>query len=106
VDGAPAHVSLAVGVRLGRQYPRSWFGCGPEASVSWPPRSPDLNPIDFNLWGSVKMRFIPTLLAAGSQFFPHLQCSNAPETRSDIVLSHLFMPTEGISSVCCNICNN
>jgi hypothetical protein len=35
-----------------------WIGCnGP---VEWPPRSPDLNPIDFYLWGHVKSEVYST----------------------------------------------
>ena len=33
-------------------YPNWWLGrAGP---VAWPPRSPDLNPLDFYLWGRLK----------------------------------------------------
>ncbi|GBM98564.1 hypothetical protein AVEN_171403-1 [Araneus ventricosus] len=30
--------------------------------VEWPPRSPDLNPLDFLLWGYIKQRVYATLL--------------------------------------------
>jgi hypothetical protein len=39
---------------LGRHYPGRWIDRCPEAPVLCPPRSPDLNPIDLNLWGSMK----------------------------------------------------
>ena len=42
------------GVRnwLDRNYPRCWIGrLGP---IAWPPRSPDLTPMDFFLWGASK----------------------------------------------------
>ncbi|GBM90235.1 hypothetical protein AVEN_86207-1 [Araneus ventricosus] len=29
--------------------------------VEWPPRSPDLNPLDFFLWGNIKQRVYATL---------------------------------------------
>lgn len=45
LDGAPAH--SVVGARFGEQ----WIGrYGP---ARWPPRSPDLTPPDFFLWGAV-----------------------------------------------------
>jgi hypothetical protein len=37
-----------------RALSRRWIGRGPEGSVSWPPRSPDSNPIDSYFCGSMK----------------------------------------------------
>ncbi|GBN36511.1 hypothetical protein AVEN_10573-1 [Araneus ventricosus] len=34
------------------------IGCG--GCVEWPPRSPDLNPLDFSLWGYIKQRLYAT----------------------------------------------
>jgi len=51
-EGAPAHFS-----RIARQYLNDYFSgkwIGRNGPVEWPPRSPDLNPIDFYLWGHVK----------------------------------------------------
>ncbi|KAJ4441266.1 hypothetical protein ANN_11120 [Periplaneta americana] len=51
-DGAPAHYC-----RIGRAYrnavyPDQWIGrAGP---TPWPARSPDMNPLDFYLWGRLK----------------------------------------------------
>lgn len=33
-------------------FPNRWIGIG--GTIPWPPRSPDLNPLDFFLWGAVK----------------------------------------------------
>jgi hypothetical protein len=52
-DGAPAHFGRAGGV-VGQALSRTSDRSGSEAHVPWPPRSPDLNPIDFYLWGSMK----------------------------------------------------
>ncbi|GBO24246.1 hypothetical protein AVEN_88114-1 [Araneus ventricosus] len=50
-DGANAHTSTAVRDFLNEQYPR-WIGRrGP---IPCPPRSPDLAPMDFFVWGSLK----------------------------------------------------
>lgn len=51
-DGAPPHFSLIVRGHLNRVYPNRWIGRG--GAVPWPPRSPDLNPLDFFLWGHLK----------------------------------------------------
>lgn len=51
-DGAPAHFAVNVREHLDRCYPQKWIGrSGP---VNWPPRSPDLNPLDFCIWGYAK----------------------------------------------------
>jgi hypothetical protein len=51
-DGAPAHFSAQTQQHLITQFPDRWLGYG--GSVSWPARSPDLNPLDFFLWGHLK----------------------------------------------------
>ncbi|CAH0395505.1 unnamed protein product [Bemisia tabaci] len=48
-DGAPPHYALAVRAYLHNEFPGRWIGRrGP---IEWPPRSPDLSPLDFFLWG-------------------------------------------------------
>ena len=44
-DGTPAHFHLSVRRYLNRRYGERWIGRG--GPVPWPPRSPDLNPLDF-----------------------------------------------------------
>lgn len=51
-DGAPAHYTIQVREFLNEAYPNRWIGRG--APVAWPARSPDLNPLDFFLWGHLK----------------------------------------------------
>jgi len=51
-DGAPPHFSRNVRQHLNNTYGNRWIGRG--GPVSWPPRSPDLNPLDFYLWGHFK----------------------------------------------------
>lgn len=53
-DGAPPHFSMEVQQFLCNQYPRRSIGRGRNAPVSWPPRSPDLNSLDFYFWGHLK----------------------------------------------------
>ena len=53
-DGAPAHYALDVRAWLDEKFPNRWIGRrGP---TEWPPRSPDLTPCDFFLWGYLKER--------------------------------------------------
>ena len=57
-DGCPAHVSHPVREHLDRTFPQRWIGRG--GFIQWPPRSPDLNPMDFFLWGHLKDRVYAT----------------------------------------------
>ena len=51
-DGAPPHFSRIARQYLNDHFPGKWIGRnGP---VEWPPRSLDLNTIDFYLWDHVK----------------------------------------------------
>ncbi|KAJ8867021.1 hypothetical protein PR048_032883 [Dryococelus australis] len=51
-DGAPPHWHTQVRRHLDNELPRRWIGrCGRDDST--PPRSPDLTPCDFFLWGHV-----------------------------------------------------
>ena len=52
-DGAPAHCLIAVRDRLNAVFGNNRvIGLG--HNVEWPPRSPDLTPCDFFLWGYIK----------------------------------------------------
>lgn len=51
-DGAPPHHTIAVREFLHQQFPNKWIGNN--GVVEWPARSPDLSPLDFFLWGSLK----------------------------------------------------
>lgn len=51
-DGAPPHFSGDVRAFLDAECPRRWIGRG--GYISWPPRSPDLTPMDFCVWGYMK----------------------------------------------------
>lgn len=50
-DGAPQHHTLAVRNNLNQNY-NTWIGRN--GTIPWPPRSPDLSPLDFYLWGHLK----------------------------------------------------
>lgn len=53
-DGAPPHNGRNVVAFMNNEYPGRWLGTnGP---IPWPARSPDLNPLDFFVWGHVKNR--------------------------------------------------
>jgi hypothetical protein len=49
-DGALAHFSLCAPRHLNARYRGHWIGRG--GPIAWPPRSPDLNPLDFFLYST------------------------------------------------------
>ena len=51
-DGAPSHYTRHVTQHLNNTFPNKWIGRG--STINWPPRSPDLTPLDFRLWGMMK----------------------------------------------------
>lgn len=50
-DGAPPHYAVSVRNYLDRVFPARWIGR--RGTIEWPPRSPDLTPLDFFM-GSLK----------------------------------------------------
>lgn len=78
-DGAPAHYSTMARRYLNLVFPNRWIGrLGP---ISWPPRSPDLTPLDFFLWGYLKDRVFRT------------NCDNIQEME-DRILANCLIPDE------------
>lgn len=51
-DGCPAHYKKKVREFLNKHYPNRWIGR--RGFIEWPPRSPDMAPNDFFLWGHLK----------------------------------------------------
>lgn len=61
-DGAPPHYHRDVTSYLDEILPNRWVGR--RGSVEYPPRSPDLTPLDFFLWGHLKGKVYATKPAA------------------------------------------
>jgi Helix-turn-helix domain (DUF4817) len=53
-DGAPVHTARRVVHLLDTSFPQKWIGKG--GNMNWPPRSPDLTPLDFFIWGDIKSK--------------------------------------------------
>ncbi|KZC04452.1 hypothetical protein WN55_04258, partial [Dufourea novaeangliae] len=51
-DGCPSYYAHVVRQVLFKQFPNRWIGCGGE--FLWPPRSPDLTPLEYFLWDALK----------------------------------------------------
>lgn len=64
MNGAPAHYGRQVRQWLDENYTHRWIGRLPPryneermpgaGPIAWPPRSPDLNPLDYFVWGFLK----------------------------------------------------
>jgi len=52
-DGAPPHRGSHVRWFLDATFPNRWNGR--DGPTPWPPRSPDITPLDFFLWGYVNL---------------------------------------------------
>jgi len=53
--GAPPHYSTKVRKFLKKQFPKRVISRG--CDIPWPPRSPDLNPLNYWLWAMLKAKF-------------------------------------------------
>jgi hypothetical protein len=54
-DGAPSHYTRLVMQPFNDTFSNWWIGHG--STINWPPRTPDLIPLDFCLWGWLKSKF-------------------------------------------------
>jgi hypothetical protein len=86
LDGASVHAAYNVRAWLDTRFPGRWIGRG--GPVQWPPRSPDLNPLDFYLWGYLK----------------HVVYANRPENlnslKNAIAATCAAIPHEVLHKVC------
>ena len=57
-DGAPPRWGLVVRNFLDATFPNRWIGR--DGPTKWPPRSPDITPLDFFLWGYIKDKVYST----------------------------------------------
>ena len=64
LDGAPPHWGLDVRAVLNTEFPGRWIGRG--GPTPWPPRSPDVTPLDFFSGVSSKVKFSRHLLTTFS----------------------------------------
>lgn len=86
-DGAPAHYSRQVTQYLNNTYPNQWIGRG--GTIPWPPRSPDLNPLDFFLWGYYKEAVYETLTNNEQEFRQKLNLVAARVRNNERALRNL-----------------
>lgn len=59
LDGASIHNSVVVRAWMNENFPQRWIGRN-SPLIHWPPRSPDLTPMDFYFWGHIKNKVYKT----------------------------------------------
>lgn len=59
LDGSPIHNAFLVREWLNEHFENRWIGRN-SPLIEWPPRSPDLTPLDFFLWGLLKQKVYKT----------------------------------------------
>ena len=60
-DGASAHSAIITRSYLNEQFPNRWIG--KRGNRPWAPRSPDLTPLDFFVWGHIKSKIYATRIS-------------------------------------------
>jgi len=60
-DGAPPHWAKKVRSWLNETFPGRWIGTGgpKDLNIAWPPRSPDMTPLDFFYGGTSRVKSTP-----------------------------------------------
>jgi hypothetical protein len=111
-DIAPAHFSRIARKFLNNNYTNTWISRrGP---IAWPARSPDLNPLDFYLWGYLKTIVLDTpvatvevlqnrIIAACEKCEILREFFNVFDNLCDVGVKHALMRKEIISSNFCKI---
>ncbi|XP_066141182.1 uncharacterized protein [Euwallacea fornicatus] len=59
LDEAPIHNAVNVRNWLNDNFPNRWIGRN-SPLIRWPPRSPDITPMDFFVWGAIKNKVYAT----------------------------------------------
>jgi hypothetical protein len=95
-DGASPHYTRHVREYLDESFPNRWLGRG--GPLAWPPRSPDLIPLDYYLWGQMKALVYETKVdsrvALGRRMFAAAEhIRNHPRNIASATQS-LLMPAE------------
>ena len=84
LDGCPAHYGTQVRQWLDNQFPHRWINRrGP---ISWPQRSPDLMPLDFYLWGTLKNKVYRTRINSRNELIQKINnaFNEMKQNRNDI----------------------
>jgi hypothetical protein len=109
-DGAPPHYHNAVRRYLNEHLPHRWIGRVTATDLefrNWPPRSPDLTPCDFFLWGYVKDAvYVPPLPQDLPELRQRTSIATAIETRDVDMLSRVWQELDYRLDICRVTCGS
>jgi hypothetical protein len=95
-DGAPPHYANTVKAFLDQQFPGKWIGRrGP---IAWSPRSPDLTPLDFFIWGYIKDLVYQTKVEDVAELCRRIAA--ACETITPVMLQNTWREVEYRLDIC------
>ena len=80
-------------------YPNRWFGR--RVPVQWPAWSPDLMPLDYFLWGSMKCLVLGTPVTSEEGFIERVRGEIESLARKPHILSHVY---EAQHRLCMRLC--
>lgn len=83
LDGAPIHNFGPVRGWLNENFENKWIGRN-SPFVAWPPRAPDLTPLDFYLWGTIKNKVYKTRPASLQALKDRIRNACAEISRQEI----------------------
>jgi hypothetical protein len=69
-EGASSHYTPLEMQHLSDTFSILWIGRG--STINWPPRSPDLTPLDFCLWGWMKSKVYRRKLSTRDELLDHV----------------------------------
>ncbi|XP_076659903.1 uncharacterized protein LOC143363191 [Halictus rubicundus] len=99
-DGAPPHFAIITRQFLNEKFGNKWIGRG--GPRQWTPRSPDLTPLDFFLWGYVKDKVMfepPTTKEDMKQRIRDACASVTPEMLKNVRTTLMFRVSDKTASV-------
>ncbi|PNF43075.1 hypothetical protein B7P43_G02709 [Cryptotermes secundus] len=79
-DGGPPHYHRDVRAYLDDTLPGPWIGR--RGAIEYPPRSPDLTPLDFYLWGTLKDEVYRQKTATLTRYEKPSKCHVQPSHRT------------------------
>ena len=86
-DGAPAHFDRNVRNHLNVTYQNRWTARG--GPVPWSARSPDLTPLDYFLWGSMKALVYASPVTSEEDLIPRIHGAIEILSRQPHLLDHV-----------------
>jgi hypothetical protein len=98
-DGASIHFSTGVRSWLNEKFEDRWIGRG--GTISWAPRSPDMTPLDFFLWGHIKNNIYKTSIGD----LDDLKCKITQEIRmiKQETLHNVFLEVKKRLNFCISV---